>query len=138
MNSSVRIGALTTSNSTRIMCSNSTFECGDDCMFSESVVIQTSDQHAIVDLKSGKIINLHPKIVKLGSHVWLGRRSTILGDCEIGNGSIIAASSTVTKNVPQHAIVAGVPAKIIKQDVTWSRPIDALDKYAQSKVKSTN
>ena len=51
----------------------------------------------------------------IGNDVWIGARVTILGNVkEIGNGAIIGAGSVVTKPVPEYAIVAGNPAKVIK------------------------
>lgn len=46
--------------------------------------------------------------------VWIGYNALILSGVEIGQGAIVAAGSVVTKNVPAYAIVAGVPARIIK------------------------
>lgn len=46
--------------------------------------------------------------------VWFGQKTTILSGVHIGQGAIIATGSVVTKSVPPYAIVAGVPAKIIK------------------------
>lgn len=47
--------------------------------------------------------------------VWLGSNSTILGPCRIGENSVIAAGSIVTKDIPNNVLVAGIPARIIKQ-----------------------
>lgn len=46
--------------------------------------------------------------------VWIGQRATILSGVHIGQGAIVAAGAVVTKDVPPYAIVAGVPAKVIK------------------------
>jgi acetyltransferase-like isoleucine patch superfamily enzyme len=54
------------------------------------------------------------KPVSIGSDVWIGARSIIIGGVEIGNGAVIAAGAVVTKDVPPYAIVGGVPAKIIR------------------------
>jgi acetyltransferase-like isoleucine patch superfamily enzyme len=51
---------------------------------------------------------------KIGNDVWIGSNSIILQNVIISNGAIIAAGSVVTKDVPPYAIVAGVPAKVIK------------------------
>lgn len=51
--------------------------------------------------------------VKIGSHVWIGARSTIMPGIEIGNGAVVAINSVVTKNVLPKDIVAGIPAKVI-------------------------
>ncbi len=52
--------------------------------------------------------------VKIGHDVWIGANSVIMPGISVGNGAIIAAGAVVTKNVPDYAIVAGVPAKILK------------------------
>ena len=52
--------------------------------------------------------------VDIGNDVWIGHGAVILKDVTIGDGAIISASAVVTKDVPPYAIVAGVPAKVIK------------------------
>lgn len=52
--------------------------------------------------------------INIGHDVWIGARAIIMDGVNIGNGAIIAAGAIVTKDVPDFAIVAGVPAKIIK------------------------
>lgn len=51
---------------------------------------------------------------EIGHDVWIGVSVLIKGGVKIGNGAVIAMGSVVTKDVPPYAIVAGVPAKIIK------------------------
>lgn len=50
----------------------------------------------------------------IGNDVWIGSGSYIMPGVKVGNGVVIAANSVVTKNIPDYALVAGVPAKIIK------------------------
>jgi len=54
------------------------------------------------------------KKLSIGNDVWIGCNSTILRGVSVGDGAVIAANAVVTKDVPPYAIVAGVPAKIIK------------------------
>ncbi len=51
---------------------------------------------------------------KIGNDVWIGQQAMIMKGVTIGDGAIIAARSVVTKDVPPYAVVAGVPAKIVK------------------------
>jgi virginiamycin A acetyltransferase len=51
----------------------------------------------------------------IGNDVWIGQYATILPGVKIGDGAIIAANSTVTKNVEPYSIVGGNPAKLIKK-----------------------
>lgn len=55
--------------------------------------------------------------VTIGDNVWIGDKATILPGVTIGDGAVIAANSVVTKDVPAYSVVAGNPAKVIKQPV---------------------
>lgn len=55
-----------------------------------------------------------PEPIYIGSHAWIGMNSTIMKGVTIGDYAIVAAGAIVTKDVPPGAIVAGMPAKIIK------------------------
>ena len=50
----------------------------------------------------------------IGNDVWVGVNAIVLAGVRIGDGAIVAAGSIVTKDVPSHAVVAGIPAKVIK------------------------
>lgn len=54
------------------------------------------------------------KRTTIGNDVWIGSRVIIMQGLNIGTGAIIGAGSVVTKDVPDYAVVAGVPAKVIK------------------------
>ena len=56
-----------------------------------------------------------PKPVRICDKVWLGARVTICPGVTIGEGAIVGAGAVVTKDVPPRTVVAGAPAKIIKE-----------------------
>ncbi len=56
--------------------------------------------------------------VAIGHDVWVGARAMILSGVTIGSGAVIAAGAVVTRDVPPYAIVAGVPAKIVRYRLT--------------------
>ncbi len=58
--------------------------------------------------------------VHIGKHVWIGCHALVLKGVTIGDGAVIAAGSVVTKDVPEGALVAGNPAKVIRENVTWA------------------
>jgi len=55
------------------------------------------------------------KPVVIGDDIWIGANAVVLPGVSIGNHSVVAAGAVVTKDVPPHTLVAGVPAKIIKE-----------------------
>ena len=67
----------------------------------------------------------HPKIRK---GVLIGPGAKILGNIEVGEGAMVAASSVVLKAVPAHAVVAGVPATVVG-DTRCDKPSQAMDHY---------
>jgi acetyltransferase-like isoleucine patch superfamily enzyme len=69
-------------------------------------------------IRPGTPVMNQPKVEKdvlIGDDVWLGARVVVVAGVEIGEGSIVGASSVVTKSLPAGSIAAGNPAKIIGQ-----------------------
>lgn len=112
---------------------------GEDCMFSRHIFLQSHDGHSIFDVRTGENINSTAEMQKntkivIGNHVWIGLRSTILYNTEIGDGSIIGACSLVKGVIPNNCIAAGNPAKVIRRDVAWSRNNGAGDLMDHERV----
>ncbi|AIQ18581.1 maltose acetyltransferase [Paenibacillus sp. FSL H7-0357] len=84
---------------------------GDDCMFAPNVGIYTAG-HSIEPKDRNKTGYGIP--ITIGNNVWIGGHCAILPGVKIGDNSIVAAGSVVTKDVPANAIVAGNPAKLLK------------------------
>lgn len=55
-----------------------------------------------------------PKVCHIGNDVWIGRSSIVLSGVTISDGAVVGAGSVVTKDVPSYAIVAGNPARFIR------------------------
>lgn len=69
------------------------------------------------------------KRITIGNDVWLGLNTIITNGSNIGNGVIAGAGSVITKDIPDYAIVAGVPARIIRYRYTPEQ-IEKLNKIA--------
>lgn len=59
------------------------------------------------------------KPITIGNHVWIGMNVTILKGVTIGDGAVIAAGSVVTRDIPANTLGAGVPCKVIKENIEW-------------------
>ncbi len=59
--------------------------------------------------------------IQIGDGAWIGSRAVLMPGITVGVGAIVASGAVVTKDVPPHTLVAGVPAKIIRQ-LTASEP----------------
>lgn len=91
---------------------NGNVTISDNCDIAPEVIINTGG-HLVGDAnrRAGEGVSTDTKI---GKGCWLCARSTIVNDCTIGDGCIILPCCCVTGNVPDNAMVGGVPAKIIK------------------------
>lgn len=86
---------------------------GENSVISHDVTIMDSDAHAIDGV-------VHTAPIRIGNHVWIGSRVIVLKGVTVGDGAVIAAGSVVTKDIPEKCMVAGVPARVIKEKVEWS------------------
>ena len=120
-NSNIVIGEDSTANGLNGVTFNSDIFIGKDVMISHNVELQSDDQHIIIDLPLKPNLIKQRNYINIGDHVWLGKRSMILKNVNIGKGSIVGAGSIVTKDVVKYTAVAGNPAKKIKDHVSWQR-----------------
>lgn len=112
-NAELNLGTGYFNSNVQIVCKEK-ITIGNDVAVARDVIIRDTDAHDI--LNENHIKN---KPVKIGDHVWIGTRAIIMKGVTIGEGAIIAAGAIVTKDVQPHSIVAGVPAKIIRESVEW-------------------
>lgn len=128
---------------TRIECTGSFsflgkgFRCGDNCglgtdcfygcaggieigsdVIVGNFVSMHSENHNFSDLNIPiRLQGVNHKGIRIGNNVWIGAKTTVLDGVHIGDGCVIAAGSVVTKSFPENVIVAGVPARIIKNRI---------------------
>lgn len=123
----VRLGAYALVHGARIICDQS-IEIGDHALVSWNVVLMDSyrvprditlrrqelERHAWLDdrhLGGGQ--DASP--IRIGANVWIGFDACVLPGIRIGQGSIVGARSVVNRDVPPYTVVAGNPARVIRQ-----------------------
>lgn len=95
---------------------------GEDCMFSNHIICRTNDSHPIYKKDTLERIN-PPKSIVIGNHVWIAAGVSILKGVHIKDGSIIGLNSIVTHDIPSYSLAVGAPAKVVKEDVEWTRKL---------------
>ncbi len=85
---------------------------GDAVMMANGVYVTDSDWHTIYD-RTVRDDRVTP--VRIGRNVWLGDHSTVLKGVTIGDNSVVAARAVVTRDVPANVVVAGNPARVVKE-----------------------
>ncbi|MDG1987881.1 MAG: acyltransferase [Halieaceae bacterium] len=85
---------------------------GDGVMMANGCYVTDSDWHTLYDRTRR---SLTPTPVVLEKNVWLGDGVTVLKGVTVGENSVVAARSVVTRDIPKNTVVAGNPARIIKK-----------------------
>ena len=99
---------------------NSSIHIGKNCMFGYNTSISNSDGHAIY--QDGKLLNGGPKKIFIGDNVWCGGKVSILKNTTILDNSILGKSAVIVGNFKKsNVILAGCPAKIVRENISWSR-----------------
>ncbi len=91
-----------------------------DQLWAAGAYIATDDMHRLEDLETGARLNPYGATIRLGRHVWLGREAILSGHVEIGEGAVVGTRSLVrNQKVAPHTAVAGTPARVIREGITW-------------------
>ena len=112
----IKIGSNVDVGNNTFISANNSIEIGDHVIMSSYVFI-TDHDHGFRDMEK----NLHEQplsengFVKIGDNVFLGEKCSILKNVSIGERSVVACNTVVTKDIPPYSIVAGNPARIIKR-----------------------
>jgi acetyltransferase-like isoleucine patch superfamily enzyme len=83
---------------------------GDGTLIGHGSTLTTLNHHVDPDRRADMV----PAPIRIGRKVWLGAAVTVVPGVTIGDGAIVGAGSVVTKDVPADAIVAGVPARLLR------------------------
>ncbi|MBP0492304.1 acyltransferase [Pararoseomonas indoligenes] len=94
---------------------------GDDGMVAYRVSLRTSDSHGIISLDDPTAALNPPASVVLEPHVWIAKDAVVSRGVRVGRGAIIAMNTIVTADVAPCTLVGGVPMRVLRERVTWTR-----------------
>jgi acetyltransferase-like isoleucine patch superfamily enzyme len=91
---------------------------GDGTLIGHGSTLTTLNHHIDPDRRADMV----PAPIRIGRKVWLGATVTVVPGVTIGDGAIVGAGAVVTRDVPPNAIVAGVPAALIRMTGFDAKP----------------
>jgi acetyltransferase-like isoleucine patch superfamily enzyme len=87
---------------------------GRECVVADRVMLIDFD-HGMVEVERPvRLQGIYKRDVRVGNNVWIGYGACILRGVTIGDNAVIGTSAVVTKDVPANAVVAGIPARVIR------------------------
>ena len=108
---------------------------GDDVWFGQEIYVTDANHgYSDPDTPPGKQLGAHTPVV-IGDGCWIGHGSVILAGTKLGKHVVVAASSVVRGTFPDHSVIGGVPAKVIRcyqPGVGWVRPDGTGDVVAET------
>jgi acetyltransferase-like isoleucine patch superfamily enzyme len=102
---------------------------GQQCVIADRAMFIDFD-HGVVEVERPiRVQGIYMRDVEVGSNVWIGYGACILRGVRVGDNAIVGTNSVVTKDVPANAVVAGIPAKIIRmreapEQLRWPDPVE--------------
>jgi acetyltransferase-like isoleucine patch superfamily enzyme len=87
---------------------------GRECVVADRVMMIDFD-HGIVDVERPiRLQGIYKRDLRIGHNCWIGYGACILRGVTIGDNSVVGTSAVVTRDVPANAVVAGVPARVLR------------------------
>ncbi len=87
---------------------------GRECIIADRVMLIDFDHGAVEVDRPIREQGIYKRDVRVGHNVWIGYGACVLRGVSIGDNSIVGTSAVVTKQVPENAVVAGVPARTLR------------------------
>jgi acetyltransferase-like isoleucine patch superfamily enzyme len=87
---------------------------GRECIIADRVMLIDFD-HGVVEVERPiRLQGIYKRDVRVGSNVWMGYGACVLRGVNVGHNSIVGTNAVVTKDVPENAVVGGVPARVLR------------------------
>jgi acetyltransferase-like isoleucine patch superfamily enzyme len=125
----VEIGAKTVIGQECTISAYSRVRIGEQCVIADRAMFIDFD-HGVVEVERPiRLQGIYMRDVEVGSNVWIGYGACVLRGVRVGDNAIVGTNSVVTKDVPANAVVAGIPARVIRmrdapKDLSWPEPVE--------------
>lgn len=125
----VEIGAKTVLGQECTISAYERVRIGEQCVIADRAMFIDFD-HGVVEVERPiRTQGIYTRAVEVGSNVWIGYGACILRGVRVGDNAIVGTNCVVTKDVPANAVVAGVPARIVRmrdapEQLRWPNPVE--------------
>jgi len=125
----VQIGAKTVLGQECTISAYRRVRIGEQCVIADRAMFIDFD-HGVVEVERPiRAQGIYTRDVEVGSNVWIGYGACILRGVRVGDNSIVGTNAVVTRDVPANAVVAGIPARVIRMreaphELRWPRPVE--------------
>ena len=121
----VRIGAKTVIGQECTISSFQHVSIGRECIVADRVMLIDFDHGAVETERPIRDQGIYKRDVRVGHNVWIGYGACFLRGVTVGDNAIVGTGTVVTKDVPANAVVAGVPARVLRmrgrpQTLRWA------------------
>ncbi|MEZ5078733.1 MAG: acyltransferase [Solirubrobacterales bacterium] len=102
---------------------------GAECVIADRAMFIDFD-HGVVEVERPiRLQGIYKRDVEVGSNVWIGYGACILRGVRVGDNAIVGTNAVVTRDVPANAVVAGIPARVIRmreapRQLRWPHPVE--------------
>jgi acetyltransferase-like isoleucine patch superfamily enzyme len=110
----VEIGAKTVLGQDCTISAYQRVRIGRECIVADRVMLIDFDHGAVEVERPVRQQGIYKRDVRVGHNVWIGYGACLLRGVSVGDNSIVGTSAVVTRDVPANAVVAGVPARVIR------------------------
>jgi acetyltransferase-like isoleucine patch superfamily enzyme len=125
----VEIGAKTVIGQECTISAYQRVRIGEQCVIADRAMFIDFD-HGVVEVERPiRLQGIYKRGVEVGSNVWIGYGACVLRGVHVGDNAIVGTNSVVTKDVPANAVVAGIPARVIRmreapERLRWPEPVE--------------
>lgn len=133
----LEVGDMTSTAGIEIKLTQGVVSIGRDCQIGGGTKVLALHFHGIVDLSEPEP-RLVPRLqeIRIGNHVWLGEEARLVGRASIGDGSVLGAFSVLAGSIPANSVALGNPARVVRDNRTWSRSDVGIDRESMHYIDS--